>query len=131
MKVVTRAILVQGDKVFIGKRAGGYGAGQWALIGGKPDEGESPADAIRREVREEIGVEFDPVLFSDMVSDPADYGGSEPWRVYVFAGPFRGTPNLNTVEITDVALVGPNDLDGYDIAFDHRDVLKEFFSRRA
>lgn len=131
MKTVTRAILVQDDKVLLGKRAGGHGAGQWALIGGKPDDGERPGDAIRREVREEVGVEFEPTLFSDSVSDPVHYGGGDPWRVFVFVGPFRGTLNLNAAEITEVALVGADELDGYDIAFNHRDVLKEFFVRQA
>lgn len=123
-----RAILVRDGKVLLGKRAGGYGAGQWALIGGKPDDGESSEDAIRREVREEVGIEFDPVLFSDTVDDR--YGGGS-WRVFVFAGPFRGTPQFNAAEITDIAFVGADELDDYDIAFNHRDVLKEFFARQA
>ena len=127
MKTVTRAILVRGEKVLIGKRAAGYGAGQWALIGGKPDAGESPEDAIRREVREEIGVEFEPTLFSDSVDEHSSDG---PWRVFVFAGQFRGTPQLDPAEITEVALVGLNDLGDYDIAFDHRDVLKTFFGKQ-
>lgn len=128
MKTVTRAILVQDGKVLLGKRAGGYGAGQWALIGGKPNEGERPEDAIRREVREEVGVEFEPTHFSDTVDD--HYGGGS-WRIFVFAGPFRGAPQFNAAEITEISLVGADELDDYDIAFNHRDVLKEFFARQA
>ena len=41
-QVAVRAIiLVNHNKVLLGKRARGIGVGQYALIGGKPDEGES------------------------------------------------------------------------------------------
>ena len=36
----------------------------WALPGGGIRAGESPAAAARREAREELGLEFDPSLFS-------------------------------------------------------------------
>lgn len=46
-----------GDKVLLVKRAQGDMAGTWAFPGGKLEEGETPAQAARRESREEIGVE--------------------------------------------------------------------------
>lgn len=35
----------------------------WALLGGYIEENESPTEAIRRELREEIGIEIDEVKF--------------------------------------------------------------------
>jgi len=44
-------------------------AGQYALPGGRLDEGESPLDAARREALEEIGLALDPAAFLGRLDD--------------------------------------------------------------
>jgi 8-oxo-dGTP pyrophosphatase MutT (NUDIX family) len=44
-------------------------AGQYALPGGRLDEGESPLDAARREALEEIGLALDPQAFLGRLDD--------------------------------------------------------------
>jgi 8-oxo-dGTP pyrophosphatase MutT (NUDIX family) len=46
-------------------------AGQWALPGGRIDEGESPERAVQREVEEEIGLSLDG---GDVLGALDDYG---------------------------------------------------------
>lgn len=49
------------------RRAGTHLAGAWELPGGKVETGEAPADALSREVREELGVLVaapEPLTFS-------------------------------------------------------------------
>lgn len=43
-------------RVLLGKRIGKHGNGEWSLPGGKPDPGESPAEAAARELWEETGI---------------------------------------------------------------------------
>lgn len=52
------ALIEQDTKVLLGRRAFDPGAGCWGLPGGFLDEGEAPLDGLRREVREETGLEI-------------------------------------------------------------------------
>lgn len=55
------AVFVRGDEVYVQKRPdGGLFAGMWEFPGGKARPGEAPKDALRRECREELGVECRP-----------------------------------------------------------------------
>ena len=62
---VVAALLVRDGRILIAQRPPGKKrAGQWEFPGGKTEPGESPQDALQRELREEIGaeVEIGPVL---------------------------------------------------------------------
>jgi 8-oxo-dGTP diphosphatase len=54
-------ILDDAGRVLLARRAVDPGAGLWDLIGGFIDEGEDPLDALRREVREELSAEVEPL----------------------------------------------------------------------
>jgi 8-oxo-dGTP diphosphatase/2-hydroxy-dATP diphosphatase len=55
-KISTLAIIVEGDKVLLGFKKRGFGAGKWNGFGGKVMEGESIETAARRELAEEAGI---------------------------------------------------------------------------
>lgn len=50
------AVIIRGKRILLGRRRGAHGAGAFAFPGGKPHPGESPADAVAREVQEETGL---------------------------------------------------------------------------
>jgi 8-oxo-dGTP diphosphatase len=56
--VVAAAVVIEGGRVLLTQRkAGTHLAGAWEFPGGKVEAGEDPRDALRRELREEIGVD--------------------------------------------------------------------------
>ena len=54
------ALVEREGKVLLGRRAFDPGAGMWGLPGGFLDEGEHPHDGLRRELREETGLDVEP-----------------------------------------------------------------------
>ena len=56
------AVIRDGDRVLAMRRAShkDAGAGLWETVSGRVEPGEDPLDAIRREIREETGLEVEP-----------------------------------------------------------------------
>ena len=55
---VVAALIVKDNKIFAAKRAYGFLKGKWELPGGKIDTGETPEQAIVREIKEELATEI-------------------------------------------------------------------------
>ena len=129
-RVAVRAIiLVDHNRVLLGKRARGIGIGQYALIGGKPDEGETKEYGVRREIKEEVGLDLKNLVFwKDEANDKTIPG--QIWRTYYFVGEAEGKIKLKLDEVEEVIEIDRRNLKDFDIAFGHREILEEFFGLR-
>lgn len=57
MLTVTAALIRNQGRVLVARRRSGIPhAGRWEFPGGKPEAGETPEEAIVREIREELGI---------------------------------------------------------------------------
>ena len=87
--VAAGALFDAGRRVLIARRpAGKHMAGRWELPGGKLDAGETPLEALRRELAEELGVELRDAR--PLIRLRHDYAGRrvllDVWRVTAWAG---------------------------------------------
>lgn len=75
MKIVrvAAAVIINKDKVFATQRGYGEYKDGWEFPGGKIEPGETPEEAIVREIREELEAEIEPVRLIDTVE--YDYPG--------------------------------------------------------
>lgn len=55
---VVAAIIRKEDKIFVTQRGYGEWKDWWEFPGGKMEPGESPQDALKREIREELATEI-------------------------------------------------------------------------
>ena len=59
MLQVTAGIIKKKERILIARRkAGKHLAGYWEFPGGKLEENETPEDCLKREIREELGIEI-------------------------------------------------------------------------
>lgn len=64
---VVAAIIIHEDKVFATQRGYGEFKGGWEFPGGKIEEGETPQEALVREIKEELNVEIEIGELLDVV----------------------------------------------------------------
>jgi 8-oxo-dGTP diphosphatase len=78
-KVAAAALIQQNRQVLLVRRANDPQRGLWTLPAGFVDAGEDPAEAVRRECREETGLEVRTTGLVDLL-----YGQEHPRGAHIF-----------------------------------------------
>lgn len=71
-QIAVGAIVIHNDALLMVQRANDPGKGLWSLPGGRVEHGEFLADALRREVREETGLEVEVGELAGILEVPGD-----------------------------------------------------------
>lgn len=88
MRRVSLAILVNGDKLLLylrDKKPGISYPDHWALLGGQVEAGESPLEAVEREIEEEIGSRASNLVFRQKI-DVAGNPECDDHQIHLFTG---------------------------------------------
>jgi len=114
-------ILIDGKILLIHRRNPPLG---WALPGGFVEYGESVEDAVRREMREETGLDLDDLkqyrVYSDPGRDPRGHSAS-----VVFTARGVGKPKAGD-DADRFRLIDLNDIPEAELVFDHAKILRDF-----
>jgi len=110
--LVTAAVIFDGDKVLITRRPdGSRHAGLWEFPGGKLESGESPEEALRREISEELNAEIEVVEIFEVVFYRYDWG---PVLILAYYCQLL-TPTIHNIGVAEHRWVHPQDLSGFPI----------------
>src|SRR5436305_14138717 len=104
LRVAAVAVVEDGRLLLVSKTAAPE---VFYLPGGKPEPGESAADCVRREVREELGVDLASLEFDHTIHAPAALEGV-PMAMDVFRAELAGVP-VAAAEIAEIAWHRPGD----------------------
>jgi ADP-ribose pyrophosphatase YjhB (NUDIX family) len=119
-KPTATAVCVDGDRVLLTRRAVEPFLGRWDLPGGFVEEGEHPVAALRRELREETGLEIEPLELHGIWMDA--YGGDSTahstlnlfWRARVVSGEPRAADDVSELRWFGADELPPR----HELAFD-------------
>ena len=120
-----QGILERDGRVLLARRAREPRLGHWDLPGGFLDETEHPLDGLRREFREETGLEVEPVELLDIEIEP--YDGRHVFSVtWIVRGDGEPCPADDVAELRWFSAA-----ELPEMAFPGQDVvLRAFFARR-
>ena len=84
MKTGTLCLVTNGEKILLGMKKEGFGAGRWNGFGGKVKDGETLESAALRELHEEAGLTAEPSALDKAAVLTFHFSGNPEWQVHVF-----------------------------------------------
>jgi 8-oxo-dGTP diphosphatase len=120
---VLAGVLVDGaGRLLIAQRPPGkHLAGMWEFPGGKREAGETPTDALLRELDEELGIAADPLSFEALIRIPWAYGERTMLLEAMCVRAWSGEPLA--LEASALAWWDPRHIDAAQLAPADRPIL--------
>jgi 8-oxo-dGTP diphosphatase len=123
LRFVAAGLILRGDEVLICQRKAGSPMGlKWEFPGGKIEAGESPEQALRRELDEELGIHATVGTRVAHIRHSYRSGGAVDLQFFAVHS-FEGEITNNIFE--DVRWAALKDLPGYDFLAADRDLVRD------
>jgi 8-oxo-dGTP diphosphatase len=125
-KATTAAIIEKKGKILLTRRAVAPFKGLWCIPGGHIEIGERVEETIRREVKEETGLDFSPRFFgyfNEIFPELEWYA-----VVLVFAGRASGEVRSNE-EVSEWKWLLPAEALAHRLAFANREIIEAWIKR--
>lgn len=118
------AILYKDGKFLLVKRRFEPFKGRWCLPGGHIDEFEIAKYAVKREVKEETNLEFEPMFFNYY----DEIIRAERWHAVVLAffGKFKGEEKVASGDVDDIKWFTIDEIKRLHLAFFHKEIIMDF-----
>ena len=110
VQVAAGLILREGHYLIARRKAGTHLGGLWEFPGGKREPGESLEDCLRRELREELGVDVTPPVHMRVIRH--DYRGKTVELHFFRCAISRG--EASALDCEEVRWVTPRELSDYE-----------------
>jgi mutator protein MutT len=128
MTITTGAIILKDKKILLARRADHDVTlpGHWGCAGGRQDPGEELTDTVRREVKEEIGLDFSPT--EEFGTYEMDYEGILLIQ-HVFLGNFSGELDLDPDEASECRWFTYDEAKDLNFSFSYKKVLDDLHKK--
>ena len=124
-----RAVIVMDGEVLLGKRLKKDSFfGLWCTFGGGVEEGESPEQALKRELGEELGIEPLNPRFLAMIEAPAEDDPGETVELHYFLVTEWKGEVQNRSEHSDIGWFKPDELKDLPMGRFGRKVVEQYFA---
>lgn len=127
MQIVTAAIMKKGGKILIAqRRRGDHQQYKWELPGGKLESHETPEECLRRELREEFGIET--TIGEFVGSSSCNYHHASirlmVFRVHHISG------ELNALDHETIKWVVPSELADFDFSEADKPIIQQLIEEK-
>lgn len=121
------AIIIRDNKVLVAKRNEEPFKGQWDFLGGYIQKNETPEDALKRELKEELGVESYPTFIGAFTGTASYQGYDFPVLSFAYLTELKGDITLNE-ENSEIAWIPIASLE--TIAFDSNQKILAYLKEK-
>jgi|SRR3989344_672019 len=127
VKATAGCILIKDNKVLLTKRKVRIENDKWCIPGGHMDIGETPEETVRRETKEETGLNIKNLKFLSYENE-----FMPELKNHSLVLMFQGTPEgkeSNNDEVSEQKWFTKEEALKLDLAFNHKDILIKYFNK--